>query len=374
MGEIIGMKEYEEMLNKERIMNKTAYKPNNVKGNNDSKDDKENNLLYINEDEPLSDENIHSIEKLMKQIKNMLEILYDIWNKTKSTWQLTNTQMMKLHEYNLSHINIPDNSEDDEYDQYNGVDDISFEDIKSIFGQNHPITKISSDKERKNVVKECIQDCFNYINILQEYNQTDIAYRKLLELREDQEIDKLISIANNESDPDKKSLLIKSIDQYNSNKHMDYLRDPLSDNEKNIFINTFGDKNKIDYWVKRSIAKLEQLNIDKKFILSISGLEKIHLPERYHLLSNMTLLYFMRSIIFSDTANNNSNKTDRSKIIAMINALDVVVRDSSTLEHKTRILNNIMAFLDQLIEPVYKKYYPDKTIIDLPISNDNEEE
>lgn len=374
MGEIIGMKEYEEELKNKKIVNKTAFKPNNVKDSDDTKDSEKDNLFYINEDDPLSDKNINTIEKLMKQMKNMLEILYDIWNKTKTTWQLTNTQMMKLHEYNLSHIIIPDNSEDCEYDQYNGVDNISFDDIKSIFGQNHPITKISNNAERKNVVKECIQDCFNYINILQEYNQTDIAYRKLLELREDQEISKLIAIANNEPDPDKKSLLIKSIDQYNSIKHMDYLKDPLSDNEKSIFINAFGDKDKINYWIKRSITKLEQLNIDKKFILSISGLEKIHLPERYHLLSNMTLLYFMRSIIFSDTANNNSNKTDRSKIIAMINALDAVIRNSSTLEHKTRVIDNIMAFLDQLIEPVYKKYYPDKTIIDLPISNNNEEE
>ena len=371
MSEITGMKEYEEKVNNEIITNKTAFKPNKLKDIN-----KEDNLcLSVNDEyDPLSDEDIHDIEILMKQIKNMLEILNDIWNKTKTTWQLTNTQMMKLHEYNLSHINIPDNSEDNEYDRYNGVDNISLNDIKSIFGQNHPITKISDDKERKSVVKECIQDCFNYINIIQEYNQTDIAYRKLLEIKEDQEITKLITIANNESDPDKKLLLMKSIDQYNSIKYMDYLKDPLSDDEKNIFVNAFGDKDKINYWIKRSITKLEQLNIDKKFILSINGLEKLHLPERYHLLSNMTLLYFMRSIIFSDTANNNSNKTDKSKIIAMINALDIVIRNSSTLEHRTRIINNIMAFLDQLIEPVYKRYYPDKTIIDLSISNNNEEE
>ena len=52
----------------------------------------------------------------------------------------------------------------------------------------------------------------------------------------------------------------------------------------------------------------------------------------------------------------------------MINALDMVIRKTGTQENIQKIKNNIMAFLDQLIEDIYAKYYPDKEILPLEIT------
>ena len=57
----------------------------------------------------------------------------------------------------------------------------------------------------------------------------------------------------------------------------------------------------------------------------------------------------------------------------MINALDMVIRKTGTQENIQKIKNNIMAFLNQLIEDIYAKYYPDKEILPLEITKQTDE-
>lgn len=332
----------------------------------------ENKEQITPDDDGLNDVNLNEIRSTIKNLTKTVNYIQTIWFETKDQYQLTSEQMYKLHKFNQDHLTPKQGEDDDNSYEFNGVDKLTYEDVKDIFGENHHFTKsFTYDVDGiTDIIKSSFADYINFIRFTKELQDTDIAYRKLLDLKEEQEMLKLAEVAVNETDPDKKAEMQKSIDQYYNVKLMNYLRNPLTDMEKKVFIDAFGDERKIKYYIDRSRDKLTQMGISQTYILEISNLEKIHLPERYHMLSNMVLLYFMRSIIHTDVANNISerSKYEYSRIIAMINALDMVIRKTGTQENIQKIKNNIMAFLDQLIEDIYAKYYPDKEILPLEIT------
>lgn len=325
----------------------------------------------IDTSDPLSDENIKSVKGTIKSLMQTVQVIQNIWIDTKNQYQLTSEQMYKLHKFNQDHLNPRSEKEDEEWDEFNGICKLQVSDAKEIFGDNHHFTKsVSVGMDGiLDIIKDAFADYINYIRFTKELQDTDIAYRKLLDMREERDMLTLAAVIKKEEDPEKKSAMQKSIDQYFNVKFLGYLSDPLPDTEKKMLVDAFGDVKKIEYYLNRSRDKLTQMGMSQTFILEVSNLEKIHLPERYHMLSNMTLLYFMRAIIHTDVADNisKSKKYERDKIVAMINALDIIIRKTGTVESIQKIKDNIMAFLDQLIDDVYAKYYPDKEI--LPLQN-----
>lgn len=317
------------------------------------------NPLGIDEDMPLTDENIQSMATLLKQLRRNVDIMQDVWMQTKKDFSLTNEHMYKLHQYNEQHkVPAPvqeDGETPDDYDEFNGLDEIPEEEIENIFGEGHPIFGVHIDQTRDRV-KTAASDFFNCLNFTKEYNETERMYHVLLEMKEAQEIEKLKMIAEAQEDPEKKAPLLKSIDDYYRDKFLGYLKDPIGDFEKKKLIDAFGDAKTIDYWLRRTRDKLTQINMNQQFILEISQFEDRFLPERYHKLSNMTLLYFMQKIIYSNISDPKAH--DRSIIHAFIMAMDGVIRKTFSADNVQLVLDNIMALLEQLIDDVYAKYYP----------------
>ena len=332
----------------------------------------------IDESDPLSDSNIRQVEEMVRQMRQTVEIVQNIWYEDSRQYQLTGEMMYKLHQFNQANITPQDHTKsDEEYDEFNGLDRITKIDLINIFGKNHPHALAAGVDGIMDIIKGNLADYISYVRIWREFKETDRSYCMLIEMRADSDMLKLREVAEAETDEIKKKKLLDSIDQYYSVKFMDYLRDPLSDKDKKAFVDTFGDEKKVEYWINRSKDKLLQMNTSQRFILEISNFEQIHLPERYHMLSNMFLLYFMRSLIFTDVAPNITDpkkKYERDRIFAMINAVDSVIRSTNTTDNINRIKNNIMAFLDQIIDDVYAKYYPDRVIPDILVSNDKKEE
>lgn len=388
MSEISGYAEHADAAAAEREVSQTCAKTSythefeSVKpedGPDVSTDTSLEHEDVFDENNPVSDENIIMAKRLLKTVRDNMEIMQNIWVSTKNQYGLLGEHMVALWKYNQSHMKVqsndPENTEP--FDRCNGLDNITPKDILEIFTDKHPIGISAYAEGMPAILKSAMQDYLNWVELTKDCRETEAAYLKLLELREEQDMIELVKQKEFIDDPEKKKSVQDAIDNYHSIKFMDYLRNPLSDKEIAIIVNAFGDEKKIDYWIGRSRDKLTQIGLGPSVILEISNFENNHLPDRYHLLNNTTLLYVMWRLVFTDTApGNKAAKPEVDKIVAMIHALDTVIRHTASDEVLTRIKDNVMALLDQLIQPIYQKYYPDKEIPDKIEStcSSNEEE
>lgn len=335
----------------------------------------EENPLELKEGEAISKDSINKIGKMLKQARNFVDAMQSVWDTTRKEFKLTDAQMKALFKYNHDHrAKVPENISDEErekIDPSNGLDNITEGEIAEIFGTDHPLTTLPADIS-KSRVKEIYDDYFNYLSAVREYNGIDVAYRKLLEESEDLEMAKLAVIADNEQDPEKKAKLKESIEEYYKVKYLDFLSDPIDDKTKKQLIEAWGDDKKVEYWINRTRDRLNQLSINNKFILEISQFEKRFLQERYHKLSNMLLVYFMNRAVFSNVTD--PVNPDRAKMFSMVTTLDNFVMGVLNEDIKSRVLNNIMNFLDQLIVDVYDEYYQGTPIIARVALEENKEE
>ena len=321
----------------------------------DNNGDDENQLLFEEGNEGILDNySSEQIRSMIKEAGNIVSIMESNWRTSEKEFKLKDEHMKKLHVFNMNHRKEkPDNVSEEEWDFFNGLDSLTDDDIIDIFGEEHPIIGIHHDQTIDRI-KDVTGDFFNWMNALKEYNMIQAAYMELIDSNEEKEIEKLKVLAENESDPEKKSKMQSSIDSYYSNKYLDFLRDELSEKDKNMLVNVYGDNKKCEYWINRTRDKMNQLRINNKFILEISQFEKRFLPEKYHVCSNMLLLYFMKMIIYANTGD--PKDIDRTRSIAMVLCLDNVVRNIYKDEKKERILNNIMAYLDQIYDQIIEKY------------------
>lgn len=319
--------------------------------------------LIENEDDPLGGMTMEKMNMLMKNVREMLGVMQSNWDASKKEFNLTDELMRQVYQYNEEHMTpMPDNLTEEErqnWDHFNSIDNMPEEEIVRIFGEDHPIIGVHIDQTRDRI-KSVIEDFFNWLSAMREYSNIEIAYRQLLEAQEDNEMEKLKVLMQNESDPEKKANMQAALDYYDSIKYMDFLKEELDPGTVERLVNAWGDTKKIEYWLKRTRDKLSTLKISQQFVLEISQFEKRYLPERYHEMSNMMLLYFMSLTVYANVGDPKSK--ERSKIIAMVMAFDNTIRNIFDEPTKKRVLDNITAFLEQLINPIYAKYYPDQNI------------
>lgn len=321
------------------------------------KEDENNKELITDEDHPLTEFTREQIGEMIRQSAQMVEVFESNWRESEKTFKLKDEHMKKLYKFNLENrVERPDyltSEEEEKWDDFNGLDKLTDEDIIDIFGEDHPIIGVQHDQTIDRI-KDVSGDFFNWLNSVKEYNAIQSAYMELIEIEEEKEIDKLKIIADKETDPEKKAKMQSSIDEYYSNKYLDFLRDELPEKDRKMLIDAYGDNKKCEYWINRSRDKMKQLKINNKFILEISQFEKRFLPEKYHAVSNMLLLYFMKTIVYSNASN--PKDLERTRSIAMVLALDGIVRNVYKDERKEKILNNIMAYLDQVYDDLVSKY------------------
>lgn len=317
-------------------------------------DKKIDSLFEEGQEGVLTEQNMQRINELLKNSSNYLKMMEDNWRVSEKTYHLKDEHMKRLHAFNMAHRKEkPEDTPEDEWDYMNGLTELTDEEIIDIFGEDNPIIgpfhDITIDR-----IKDVADDFFNWINALKEYNGLQSSYMELIEINEEREIEKLKVYMEKEEDPNKKATMKKSIDEYYSNKYMDFLHEELSPTDRTFLINTFGDNQKCAYLINRCRDKMAKLKINSKFILEISQFEKRFLPEKYHDCSNMLLLYFMKYVTYSNV--NDKNDASRFRVYAMVTCLDNVIRDIFNDEQKQRVLGNIMTFLDQVIDEVVEKY------------------
>lgn len=324
------------------------------------------NSLGLDPDKPLSDENMAMLNGLLKNIRKSLDVVENIWFQTRDEFKLSASLVSELWVYNENHKKPkPADVDEKDWNFFNGLTDIPEDEIERIFGEDHPIIGVHPDQTRDRI-QTVMNDFYSWSNLSREYSETDRQYRILMEMKEDQNMMELQAIANNEKDPAMREAALAAIDEYKYRKYLDFMAEPMSDRDKKRLIDAFGDGKKVDYWITRTRDKLKQMAISQEFILEISKFEDRFLPEKYHKLSNMTLLYFMNTVTYGNVSDPKSR--DRGTITAMVMAFDSVIRNVFSADVRQRVLNNIMGLLDQLIDGVYAKYYPGETPLDRPNS------
>ena len=304
-----------------------------------------------NPDDPLNDVSVQQIGQLMKQVEEMVKIMENQWNMSKNEFQLTDTHMKQLYQYNEEHrTEMPEGlteEEQEKWDRFNGLDNIPEEKVEEIFGEGHPIIGVMNTQTIDRI-KDCVNDFFNWLSAMKEYRQIHDAYLELIEIEEQKNIDQLKVAIEKEEDPEKKAKMQESIDLYYNRKYLDFIAEELDEEDRDRLVHAFGNAKKIEYWLQRSRDKLKQLKVSEKIILEISQFEKRFLPEKYHPCSNMLLLYFMQNVIYSDM--HDKNNAGRNKVVCMVFALDGIIRNTWTKENTDHVLDNIMKFLDQFID------------------------
>lgn len=339
-----GQKKYEEM--------KAAGEIGDELMSNDTQD--ENKLA----DEEFSEKDI---QDMMKRAREVVQIMETNWTATRNEFKLTDNNMKELYQWNEQHRVPPaegSNEEDNSYDRFNGIDMITEEEVLRIFGEGHPIIGVDFEGVTKVRVKDAIEDFFNWLASMKEFRMIHNAYMQYIEAKEERDIEYLKLCASKEEDPDKKAAMEKSIKDYYYQKNLDFIPKELTEKEIEILVNSYSDGKKLSYWMKRTEDKLKSMKLSPQFILEISQLEIRFLPEKYHQMSNVFLEWFMHYVTFSDVTNPKSK--ERTRIAAIVFALDSVIQNRCTDEFRTNVLYNITEFLDMLIEPMTKRHFSKK--------------
>lgn len=315
----------------------------------------------IDPDDPLNKVSERELRSLMDNVKNAVLAMEEIWKSDQREYDVTASNVKELYKFNEDHVTgLPEGSTieeainaDSNFDPFNGIYKLTEEDVISIFGEDHKIIGVVHSQTLDRI-KTVLGDFVAWSSAMREYKEVVAAYQKLIEMEEEKNIQILQAKTNEETDPEKKQKMQEIIDTYYKRKYLGFLVDEVDDDMKKRIAYTWKDSDKISYWLKRSREKLEHLKISTMCILELSQFEKRYLDEKFHRISNILLVYFLGLVTFSKM--DNKDDPGRNKAVCMIFAIDGIIRKISSDEVREKVLANIIAFEEQMLE-----YIPETT-------------
>ena len=347
--EIVQVETADESLNTEKISEGTNEEIEAIEANVDE----EATLINPEDEDLLNEENMRQLSLTLKSLEGTIKTMESLWLASASELSLKDEHMRQISMYNDKYKTpAPEGMTDEErseWDYLNGIDKMTDEDIESIFEEGHPIYGVDHSQTIDRI-KGAAEDFFNWLTSIREYRNIHDAYLKLLEMQEEENMNKLREAANKEPDEQKKQFMIEQIELYYKRKNLGFLADEIDEFTKNKILSVLTDEKKAEYYINRCRDKLNQLKISNKIILEISQFEKRFLEEKYHKCSQVLLTYFMSTCIFTDMA----KKEDEGRIrtICMVMALDSIIRNTINEEKKNIIHDNIRKLEDQFINNI----------------------
>ena len=331
-------------------------------------------------EEKTDDEEItkDQIEQMLQTAEMMVNVMRDQWVATSKEYQINDAIMGAIGKWNDEHRTpMPEDiSEEDreKWDHLNGIDSITEEAVKDIFGEPpHPIYGLTFEDTKANI-KAVGETFLGWMTTLREYRNIHDAYTQLIELQEEESLNELKERAQNETDPEKQKSYLDAIDLYYDRKFLGFLAVPLSDSTRTAILDARSDSKKIEYWIKRSREKLDRLKISPTIILELSQFVRRFMGPEYKNNNMLLLLYFVRLTAYCNTDRRDDD--DRTKVVCMTMALDALIRKLWNEERTNRLMNNIKAFEDQFL-PYVPAVEPDESItppVEDPISGEPKEE
>jgi hypothetical protein len=321
-----------------------------------------------NTENPINEVSEKQLSELMKTMSNLINVLESQWNASKKEFDLTDSIMKTLITFNSNHLPpIPPDLEKEnlnkwiENNKLTGLNELTDDDIKSIFGEDHKIYGITNELTLQRI-KDICEDYTNYISAIHEYRKVHDSFMELLEYQEKLKFEELQEIVNKEEDPEKKIKLQKTLDEYYTTKYLDFLENPLEEIQISRLVKTFTNAQKIKYLIERGRSKLKSMKISSKFILEISQFEKRFLDEKYHHQNNIFLLFFLELLVYSSDVYDKKD-LGRTKVMCIVIALDRIVRKSWPEDVRDRILNNMIKFEEQFINRLPKRAPEDEEYV-----------
>lgn len=318
----------------------------------DEADSQEESQDLINDpDNPLNEFTDYQIQQMLRSAQEMVKIMEQNWASTKSEFNITDGQIKELYKFNEDNRDqMPEGlskEEQEKWDHFNGLDKLTEEDVERIFGAEHKIIGVMHSQTLDRV-RSAVADFFGWTYSMRKYKDLHDAYLEFIEIEEAKNINELKIAAEQEEDPEKKKVMQDAVNMYYYRKNLEFLADPLDDRAKKRLADAWADERKIEYWIKRSADKLRRMKISNKIILEISKFEQRFLPEKYHRINNILLIYFLNNTTYASP----DNKIDenRLKTVCMVFALDAIIQRRLKGEALDRIMNNIIAFEDQMLE------------------------
>lgn len=320
----------------------------------------------------LEDLSEHEITVAMKQVSEGLKMMQEIWRGDTQVYQVNEGHIRQLYKFNEEHRDhMPPNLTQEEmqqWDHFNGIKKLTDEDIEKIFGSEHVIIGVDHDQtmDRINTV---VDDFFNWTYAMNQYKEIYNAYREWIEIKEEGQIDALRAYMDKEEDPEKKAEMQKSIDLYYYRKDLGFLADELDDRTKKRLADAWADERRLDYWLKRSTDKLKRMKIASQVIMEIYHFEQRFMDYKYFRIDNMLLVYFMNIVTYCKP--DEKDDENRSKAVCMVFALDAIIRNIMPPERRVKVMDNITAFMDQMLEYMPEDAKP-APYLAAPLKNPNE--
>ena len=300
------------------------------------------NHQLIDEGTNLEDIDLKSIEKLMRNVKDMLSIVEQRWATTRDEFKLSMDSINKAMAYNSHHADRKpeDWPEDTPFDAFNGIDKMTEEEAEEIFGKEAPIIGVTHDIT-KSRIKETLDDFYTWTSCMQEYHNVTNTYNELQETREDAYIKELTEVYEKETDPVKKAEMKKSLDDYHHMKTLGFILEWADDDTIKRVKEMMSDPKKASYLINRGREKLKQLGISQSFLLEMAQYESRFMNHDKSL-DNVLLGTFLNKIVYNSISN---DKKLRAHAAAFVIGMDRMVRGNIKHELKDSIQNNLITFV-----------------------------
>jgi len=316
------------------------------------------------------------VAKMMRNTKELVGILQMSWDSISQEFGISPEQIPAVIEYNNLHRDPPvetvkaeeisaeelpaDSPEEvavDEYDDLNGLNKLTLEEISAFFGENSLIQGVDLSVTIDNV-RAVVSSYYNLSKAYADFETLEKELQTSMAEQEEAALTALKERAASELDLEKRAKAQLSLDKFYYNKHLGFLRDVTPKTLRHL-TKAFTDQGRINYLLERGRIYMERLRIPEKFILEISSFEKRFLEEKYHAQNNMLLLYFLSGLVYSDL----NDQTYRQQLIAFTLTMDRYIRRLSNEEESTAVLDNIQAFQDHFFIPQGEQFVSRFTIL-----------
>jgi len=319
---------------------------NNNDGNEESSSDGNK------EEEKIDTIPLKELQNFLHMIRNTIHEMESKWRMVSSELKLTQSIIKKIYDYNMEHaVPLPEEATAEahvKYDHFNGLDNITYDELKEILGSGHNLLK-GNLKDNIELIKNAMGLFINWITSIREYKNAYKEYEDIIDAEQEKNIAILQHILETEpNNPDRENIQ-KALNSYYDKLYLNFLSEPLSEEVIDRYINVFNSKEKFSYWEARAADKLKQIGVATLTIVELAQFETKYLEEKYHKLANMLALHVMNLARYARNDDSSENNMKR-KILIITSTLHKFIEGNMEDEQKEKVLANVRAFLDQFLD------------------------
>lgn len=293
-----------------------------------------------------------AMRELLKSIGDNIPLMKEMWDASKDEFNLTEDQMHAVAVFNRENITPPTEEQkedlDEKWDAFNGLDKLTKEDVIRIFGEDHDIHGMTHEITIQRI-KECYRDLYNWISTMKQYQQTYDDWLHFQEMVETEKMNELSQEIEKIEDEEEKKKAQDALDNYWYLRNLGFLTDPqvIDDDIKNRIVQSYNDKGRLEYIMKRSLDKLPRLSIPQSWMLELNNFEKRFMDSKYSTKDDLLLLLVLQMLAFCKPDDKGDPRG--SFVHSILFGVDSIIRGTCNDERKSAMLSNIASYEDAIL-------------------------